>query len=1069
MRRTIAATAAVLVALLLGASAAQAAVPTLTPVSAANLQGVSALLKGSVDPEGLPTTYHFEYSTNAGFTGSVKSSIASAGPDTDPHPARAAISGLAPSTTYHYRLVATNASGTTTGSPATFATTAGFGFKPGTEGFGVSVLADGGAPATLAGAHPYQLSFEVGLNEGGEFEDQPGAAFPDGDIRNLRIEMPSGMLVNPSALLTCAAAVFNSPRSSPFAVSLSGENCPDKTQVGTVEVKTSAAGGQLRRFGVFNLDSPHGVAARIGFAPFGSPIVLDAHLDPQPDGRYAIAWEAKDIPQSLDLYGLDLVLWGTPWAVSHNGERGNCLNEAEPDFPWAKCSTGHPVTFPHRAFLTLPVQCSASLAFTAAATSWQQPAQVGAQAVNRNALSAPVAVGGCASVPYEPKPEAFLTIKRASAGSGYLFRLKPDQEGFTAPLKRAPSPAGGVMVSLPPGTTVNPSVGAGLGVCAPAQFAAETAFSTQGQGCPDAAKIGEFEAATPLFAGEEFQGSVYLAQPDEPTTPQAGAENPFDSLLAVYLVTRLPRRGLVIKVAGELVADHRTGDLTAVFNDLPQLPYTDFELNLRPGQRAFLVSPPRCGQVMSDVALTPWAEGVATKEVAIPSEINAGFDDGPCPQGTPPFNPTAVTGGVNAHVGTYTPYFVRLSRRDNEQEITSYSLVLPKGITGKLAGIPFCPEAAIARARVNRGFAEIANPSCPEASRVGRTDTGYGVGNALSYSPGRIYLAGPYNGQPLSLVTVNAATIGPFDLGTYVIRSAFAVDPKTAQLRIDAGSSDPIPHIVDGFPFHLRDIRVYMDRFQFTRNPSSCAASQMLSTLTGSGLNYDNPADDSSATVARHFQLFNCLTLGFEPKLGMRLRGGSKRGDYPSLRATFAARGPQDANLKRIGVTTPHALFLAQEHIKEVCTRPQFDAERCPAGSVYGKAVAHTPLFDEPLRGDVYLRSSTNKLPDLVASIRSGEVRIVLEGRIGPGKQGGIETYFDELPDAPIEQFTMTLFGGKRGLLVNSSNICKAPPLASVKALAQNNIGAIFSSKLRGQCKGKKGTKGKGKAKGGRG
>jgi hypothetical protein len=57
----------------------------------------------------------------------------------------------------------------------------------------------------------------------------------------------------------------------------------------------------------------------------------------------------------------------------------------------------------------------------------------------------------------------------------------------------------------------------------------------------------------------------------------------------------------------------------------------------------------------------------------------------------------------------------------------------------------------------------------------------------------------------------------------------------------------------------------------------------------------------------------------------------------------------------------------------------------------------------------------------------------------------------------------MTLFGRGRGLLVNSANICKSPPLASVRALAQNNIGAVFHSTLRGQCKGKKKSTGKGK------
>jgi hypothetical protein len=301
-------------------------------------------------------------------------------------------------------------------------------------------------------------------------------------------------------------------------------------------------------------------------------------------------------------------------------------------------------------------------------------------------------------------------------------------------------------------------------------------------------------------------------------------------------------------------------------------------------------------------------------------------------------------------------------------------------------------------------------------------------------------------------VTINSATVGPFDLGTIVIRSALQVNPKTAQLQIDSRGSDPIPHIIDGIPLHLRDVRIYIDRFEFTHNPSSCEASELISTLTGSGLRFSDPADDSTATVSKHFQLLNCLTLGFKPKLGIRLRGGSARGAYPQLRATYASRGPMDSNLKRIEVTMPHSEFLAQEHIKEICTNVQFEAEQCPPGSVYGHAVAYTPLFDEPLRGDVYLRSSKHRLPDLVASIRSGAVKIELEGKIGPAKQG-IRALFEGVPDAPISRFVMTLNGGPHGLLVNSANICANPPTATVKALGQNNIGAAFTSVLRGQCK----------------
>jgi hypothetical protein len=192
----------------------------------------------------------------------------------------------------------------------------------------------------------------------------------------------------------------------------------------------------------------------------------------------------------------------------------------------------------------------------------------------------------------------------------------------------------------------------------------------------------------------------------------------------------------------------------------------------------------------------------------------------------------------------------------------------------------------------------------------------------------------------------------------------------------------------------------------------------------------------------------------------LRLRGGTHRGAYPRLRATFAARGPQDSNLDSIEVNMPHSEFLAQNHIRGICTRPQFADNRCPANSAYGVAVAYTPLLDQPLRGNVYLRSSSHRLPDLVASLYSGAIHIVLEGKIGPGKGGGIRTVFSELPDEPLDRFVLQLNGGRRGLLVNSTNICAIPPTASVKALAQNNVGAVFTTRLRGQC-----GKGKGRAK----
>jgi len=958
---------------------------------------------------------------------------------------------------------------------------ASFGFKPGKEGFSVAVKAEDGKPSFAAGTHPSEWSMHLGLNEAG--------GFPDGDLRDLKIETPQGMLLNPtfqgsvaSELVRCSAVDFQTPRVSPYEETFSGESCPLYSQVGTIEVHTSFGGGTTRHFGLFNLQAAPGLPAQLGASPYGSPIVFDVTLVPDSSGRYTLSLEASEFSQALDVSGLDVNLWGVPWGTANDPERGNCLNEADPaayhgelhniemiekegrkieEFIPATCGVGPPGEYPPKAFLTLPTECSPSLSFTATADSWQSPEKVSATATNNNTLGQAEPISACASLPFTPQPIGLLNTTNASTSSGYAFRLTADQEGLLQPTQPVASAARKVVVHLPQGVTVNPSVGAGLIGCAPAQYAAETAFNGQGNGCPNGSKIGDFIVQTPLFenvAGREFfNGAIYLAQP---------RDNPFDnSLVAVYLVAKLPQRGVMIKLAGKIDPNPVDGTITATFQGLPELPYTDLEMNFRAGQRAFLISPPSCGEAITHTEMTPWSNETTVPSTPTSSDITSGVEFGPCLVGTPPFNVEATTGGINSNVNSYTPYYVHLTRHDTDQEITSYSLVLPKGITGKLAGIPYCPEADIEAARQNTGFGEEAHPSCPAASQVGRTVTGYGVGPALTYASGRIYLAGPYHGAPLSLVTVNSATVGPFDLGTIVIRSAFQVDPHTAQLRIDSSASDPIPHIIDGIPLHLREVRIYVDRPNFTHNPSSCEPSQLESTLTGSGATFESTADDSSVTIARHFQLLNCSTLGFKPKLGIRLRGNFHRGGYPQLRATFAARGPQDSNLRRIEVEMPHAEFLAQNHIREVCSRVQFNARKCPAGSVYGSATAYTPLLDEPLHGNVYLRSSTGKLPDLVADLYSGAVRIIVEGHIGPTKQGGVDAFFDELPDQPLERFVMTLRGGKHGLLTNSTDICAAPPFASVSSIAQNNIGAKFDTVLRGTCKGK----GKGEAKTGEG
>jgi len=948
-----------------------------------------------------------------------------------------------------------------------------FGLAPGSEGFQVALSRADASPASAAASHPYELDLAAAFNLAPGADSDPAGPHSDGDVRDIHLDLPPGFVLNTLAVDQCSKAQFDTPRDSPFQESRSGESCPDQSQIGVVTVHSSFGGGSTRSFGVFNLAPPPGDSGLIGFNAYGTQIAFAQRIR-EGGGTFALGLDALDLPQRFDLLGFDLRLWGTPWLVGHDSQRGDCLNEADPQsgfgsaavlepepqtFPPGAyqpgtCSVGNPKSLPPLALLTLPASCGAPQLFSIAVDSWQ-----GAGPDTRSAPGGPP-LTGCEQIPFATEAETRPSSLRAASATGLSFDLlirhqnglldSATPSGRLLESIRAPGQSAKAVVALPEGITVNPSLGAGLGVCTASEYAAERAGAS-GSGCPGQSKIGDFSVESPILA-DPLPGAIYLAQPDDPAQP--GSENPFDALLAVYLVARSPQSGLLVRVAGKLDLDPASGRITATFADLPQIPYSHLNVQFRSGQRSPLANPPACGEYVSDVDLFPALDPDHPNHWGSHFNLESGPGGGPCPPAATPFAPGAVAGTLNRSAGAYTPYYLHLTRADGDQEITNYSAQLPPGLLGRLAGIPFCPEAAIAAAKANSGFAETASPSCPPASQIGRTYSGFGIGSVLAYAPGGLYLAGPYQGAPLSIVAIDAATVGPFDLGVVVVRSAIRVDPRSAQVSVDSAGSDPIPHIVKGIPIHLRDIRIYIDRPDFTVNPTSCDPFKATSSLSGSGASFASSADDSSASLTSPFQVSNCSALNFAPRFALRLTGPTRRGAYPTLTATVTPRAG-DANIAAATVALPPSLFLAQEHIKTICTRPQFAAQRCPAGSLYGHARAITPLLEEPLEGPVYLRASTGKLPDLVADLQGRGIRIEVPGRIDSVK-GGMRATYELLPDAPVSEFSLTLLGGKHGLLVNSDDLCTAAA-AKVRMVGQSNQSlALRPPLLNSKCNKKK-------------
>ena len=590
-------------------------------------------------------------------------------------------------------------------------------------------------------------------------------------------------------------------------------------------------------------------------------------------------------------------------------------------------------------------------------------------------------------------------------------------------------------ITLPMGMGLNPSGAQGLVACTDAQF--KKGVRTYTNECPEASNIGTVEVDSPALA-ETLKGNVYVGTQNS-TDPESGEE------FRILLEAKSEHEGIDARLVGKVKADAKTGQLTAVLTDqlkgqfagqlpdgLPQVPFESIRVHFD-GAKEVLTSPPIC-TAEGTSHFQPWARPDENKPVSSSVTLSKDPTGGDCPKtmAERKFAPAYKANPNSTKAGAYSPFHVLITKRDGEQELKVVDVTLPKGLTGKLAGIPYCPETAIDAPPWRTGAAEKANPSCPADSQIGTVTTKTGTGpNPLELS-GKVYLAGPYEGAPISMVTFTPAIAGPFDLGIVIVRVPLYVEPETAQIH---AVSDVLPDVFYGVKLDLRSINLSIDRDKFMINPTNCAAQATTGAIKGGGADPTDPATFSSYGVNDPFQATECNKLGFKPKLKVTLNGPTERAKNPRLTAVLNAKNGQ-ANVLRTALTMPHSLFLDQGHIGTVCTRPQLASHTCPKKSVYGTAEAKSPLLDRKLKGKVFLVSSNHELPDLLVDLR-GQVEIYLRGVIS-SKNGGLKTVFNNVPDVPVSRFALKMKGGKKSLLVNSTNTCAKPQRAKLNIKGQN-------------------------------
>jgi hypothetical protein len=850
--------------------------------------------------------------------------------------------------------------------------------------------------ATQAGAHPdLTLTFAVEQDPASK-PNSFGLRDSYAATRNIRFDVPSGFIGDPNVLGT--------PQQCPAAELARGvaAECPNGSQVGVTKIFAYELNRALVE-PVYMMAPPGGdVVARLGFVAGTFPTFVDFKVRSESD--YGLVAEIDNASAEARLIKAETTTWGVPADSSHDIER---CTPGEVFLDGCIVSEPRPPGSLPLPFLTNPTRCGVQLEMRVSASSWVEPDRFDTEP------SAFPQITGCNRLPFRPGLSMKSTSSKAASPTGVEVAIKlPASDGVDV---LEPSQVRDIRVALPEGFAFNPSAGDGLETCSVDQVRFGTREASQ---CPDAAKLADTEFDIPVLE-RNLRGAIYLREP-EPGHP-----------FRIWITA--DDLGLHVKLSGELDVDEQTGQITEVTTDIPQAPVREARLVFKSGFRAPLVTPDRCGTYSTEYEFVPWSGGPPVRSSA-PMTISEGCDTGG-------FSPKLRAGTVNPAAGAHSPFVFTLTRNDGEQNPAALAITMPAGLAATFRGIPRCEGADAATGR------------CPAASKIGHVDAAVGAGPAPLWvpqagkRPTAVYLGGPYKGGPLSIVAVVPKQAGPFDFGDEVVRSAIYVDPATVQATIE---SDPLPQLIEGIPIGYRALHVAADRQSFILNPTGCRAKQVTATVTFSSAG-------AVASPSTPFAAANCSSLGFEPRLAFRLIGGTRRGAHPALRATFRPRAG-DANPSSILVRLPRSAFLDQSHIETICTRVQFAAKACPQASIYGKASATSPLIDEKLEGNVYLRSSDHELPDLVVSLQgppSLPVEINVAGRVD-SVNGGIRTTFEDVPDAPVTEFRLEMQGGRKGLLINSRNLCRSVNRATVELEGQNGKRLQSRPAMRNSCKGAK-------------
>ncbi|MHB1538062.1 MAG: hypothetical protein ACYCUM_04455 [Solirubrobacteraceae bacterium] len=906
----------------------------------------------------------------------------------------------------HMSVVGGGASEVKSESPITVSNSqAGYGVEPG------SALAAVSTPQ--AGAHPnVTTAFALNLSEKGLTKE---------NANNVRFDLPPGLVGQATNMPRCTMAAVEQEAQN-------GKACPSDTMVGMATITYVSSGASARvlpgsegvteTLPVYNIAPAPGEPVAFGFLTLLLPVRLDTSV--LSNGEYGVRVTAHGLTEAGAIMSSTITIWGVPADMNGPGPGLSLYGLATKG--WRFGGSGAEQGESRIPLLTNPQQCGKPLAATMETDSWQSPGTFHPSGVLPMGT-----LSGCEDLRFEPTFSMVPDTLRAGAPAGYDFTLKVPQRNEVETL--ATPTVKNVKLTLPAGTVINPAAAQGLQACSNAQFyggAHPTEEAAAPAKCPSSAKVGSVSIRTPALE-ETLEGEVYLAQPEcDPCTSEDAADG---RMVRLFLnVVGRGEAGIVVKLEGHGQVNQQTGQITTIFENDPQLPFSELKLKLTGGERAVVANPRRCGEDSSTLDVASWDEALPESGLTAPVAINEGCFG-------PKFTPSFTAGMPNIQAGAHGQFTLGFGREDQSQFLKQITLKMPPGLLGTLTGVELCKQA-----QANAG-------SCGPNSAIGETQVLTGPGaDPFLVEGGKVYLTEGYGGSQFGLSIVVPAVAGPYTLGglngegaevddgKVVVRAQLYIDRHTAQITAVSGT---LPNMLDGIPLQLKAVNVKLNRPGFMFNPTSCEAM----AITGTMASWEGMA----ANVASPFQVTNCARLPFEPTVTASTSAQTSRKDGASLHVSIGyPKGSQgtEANLAYAKVELPKALPSELKTLNHACLAKVFAANPagCPAESVVGHAVVRTPVLPVPLEGPAYFVSEGAEWPELIMVLQGYGVTVELVGETKI-EHGVTSSTFKGTPDVPFETFELTLPEQGYSALAANGNLCQQKLTMPTYLHGQNGAG----------------------------